>query len=69
MGDLLTISDLRRLTGEARHRINYALDRYGPEPAGRIGQVRVWRPEDLPRVEESLAKLKPIAPHGESDSQ
>jgi hypothetical protein len=30
MADLLTISDLRRLTGEARHRLNYALDRYGP---------------------------------------
>jgi hypothetical protein len=56
MGELLTISDLRRLTGEPQHIINHALLRYGPEPAGRIGIARVWQRGDLPRIRESLDK-------------
>ncbi len=56
MGEFLTISDLRRITGEPAHRINHALNRFGPEPAGRIGIARVWRPDQVPALQESLRK-------------
>jgi hypothetical protein len=56
MGELLTISDIRRATGQPAHVINHARNRFGPEPAGRIGISRVWRPEDLPAIRESLQR-------------
>ena len=56
MGGFLTIADLRRITGEAAHILNHAIDRYGPDPAGRIGNARVWLREDLPRIQESLRR-------------
>jgi hypothetical protein len=56
MGDFLTIRDIRRATNEPAHVINHALDRFGPAPVGRIGIARVWRPEDLPAIRESLRK-------------
>jgi hypothetical protein len=56
MSDLLTISDLRRLTGEPTHIINHAILRFGPEPKGRIGISRVWSREDLPLIEASLRR-------------
>ena len=56
MGDLLTISDLRRLTGEPAHVINHAIQRFGPEPKGRIGISRVWSNDDLPLIQESLRR-------------
>ncbi len=56
MGEFLTISDLRRITGEPAHRINHALVRFGPDPAGRIGIARVWRPDQVPAIQESLKK-------------
>ena len=58
MGDVLTVADLRRITGKPRHVICHALDRHGPEPAGRIGITRVWNRDDLPRIRESLAKTE-----------
>lgn len=56
MGDLLTISDLRRLTGEPAHIINHAIQRFGPEPKGRIGISRVWFRDDLPLIQASLRR-------------
>jgi hypothetical protein len=56
MGEFLTISDLRRLTGEPAHRINHVIGRFGPEPAGRIGISRVWRPDQVAAVKESLRR-------------
>lgn len=56
MDNLISISDVRKITGEPAHRIAYALDRYGPEPAGRVGITRVWSREALPEIQESLRK-------------
>ncbi len=56
MGDLITLSDVRKQTGQPAHVINHALDRYGPEPAGRIGIARVWHREDLPKILAALEK-------------
>jgi hypothetical protein len=56
MGDLLTISDLRRLTGEPAHIINHAILRFGPEPKGRIGISRVWSRDDLALIQAYLRR-------------
>jgi hypothetical protein len=56
MDDVISIRDLREITGQPSHIINHAIDRYGPEPAGRIGITRVWRRKDLPQIQASLAK-------------
>jgi hypothetical protein len=56
VGDFISIADLRRITGEPQHVINHAIARYGPEPSGRVGIIRVWRREDLGRILESLKK-------------
>jgi hypothetical protein len=56
MRGVLSIADLRRITGKPSHVINHALLRYGPEPIGRIGIARIWRREDLPKIEESLRR-------------
>ncbi len=58
MDELLTLSDLRKLTGAAKHVLNHAIDRFGPEPSGRIGIARVWTRDTLPRILESLAKTQ-----------
>lgn len=56
MGQFLTIADLRRITGEPAHVLNFAIDRHGPQPVGRIGIARVWTEAELPAIRESLRK-------------
>jgi hypothetical protein len=56
MSNALTISELRQLLGVPRHRITYALDRYGPAPAFRVGTLRFWGRDSLPAIEESLKR-------------
>ncbi len=56
MGDVLTLSDLRRMTGKPAHIINYALNRFGPQPTSRIGLTRVWRQSDLPAIASALER-------------
>jgi hypothetical protein len=56
MRDLLTISDLRRITGEPVHVLNHAIDRHGPEPAGRVGITRLWSSEQLAAIRDALRK-------------
>jgi hypothetical protein len=55
---VITIAELRRVTGLPSHRINYALNRFGPEPSGRIGISLVWAPESLPRILESIGRIE-----------
>lgn len=69
MSGLITISELRRVTGKPAHVINHAIDRHGPAPAGRIGIARVWRAEDLPRILESIRKTTGRAHRAETVSE
>jgi hypothetical protein len=55
---VITIADLRRLTGKPAHVINYAIDRFGPPPAGRVGISRVWTSAALPALLESIQRTK-----------
>jgi len=56
MSGIVTISDLRRITGLPSHVINHALNRHGPEPSGRIGIYRVWSRDALPEIQRSIAR-------------
>jgi len=58
MDSVLTISDLRRITGQPAHVINHAVSRHGPSPRGRVGIARVWLPEDLPRIVTSIQRTR-----------
>jgi hypothetical protein len=58
MAELLTISDLCRITGEPPYVVNYAIRLFGPEPTARIGIARVWSRDCLPAIEESLEKTR-----------
>jgi hypothetical protein len=56
MQALFTIGDLRRRLGVPLHRLQYAVDTHGPQPAKRIGIQRVWTEDQLPAIEESLRR-------------
>ena len=42
MTDPLLITDLEQITGQPRHRIDYAVRRFGPQPRSRVFNFRVW---------------------------
>jgi hypothetical protein len=54
--EILSIADLRQLTGQPDHVLNHAIRRFGPEPRGRVGITRVWSSDDLPEIQAALAK-------------
>ena len=54
--EFLTNRDLQRLAGLPRHVIAYAIVRFGPEPAARIGHVRVWTYDQLPLIHAALSR-------------
>jgi hypothetical protein len=56
MSDLLTIGDLKRITGRPSYTINYAIEQHGPAPVGRIGIARVWNREQLGQILESIQR-------------
>ena len=56
MTKLLTVGDLHRIVGEPIHRIVFAIGRFGPEPAAQVGATRVWTPDQVPAVQESLRR-------------
>ena len=61
--NFFTLRDVMRLYGQPRHIVDYALDRYGPEPCGRVGIARIWRADDLPAIEEAIRKT-----HGKAEA-
>jgi hypothetical protein len=54
--DVITIADIRHVTGLPAHIVNHALDRHGPAPTGRVGIARVWARSQLNDILESLRK-------------
>jgi hypothetical protein len=55
---VITLADVQRKTGYPRHVIAHAIDRYGPEPSGRIGITRVWNADDWPRILASIERTR-----------
>ena len=56
MEGILTTAEIRRETGEPWHIINYAINRYGPEPVARLGMMRLWCRSDLSHIRASIEK-------------
>jgi hypothetical protein len=54
MSKLLTITDLGRLLGLRPYAVNYAIQKLGIEPTGRIGIARVWSESQLPAIREAV---------------
>lgn len=60
MPNLVTIGDLKRLTGKPAHTINYAVERHGPAPIARIGIARVWNCSQVPEILESIERTSGV---------
>lgn len=56
MPTLLTAREVCAHFGTRYHILNYAVREFGPEPASRVGAVRLWSSDQLPQLAESLAK-------------
>ena len=54
---LLTLGQMADRLGVPQHRAKYALTQYGIRPTGRVGILRVWSEDDLPRLERALAEI------------
>ena len=54
---LLTLGDLVHITGQAEHRVKYAINAYGIEPTQRAGVLRLWTQDDVPLVRAALDRI------------
>lgn len=59
---LLTLGQLRTEVRERGVRateaqVKYAIDAYDIEPAGRVGILRVWTPDAIPRLVSALRRI------------
>ena len=53
----LTLGQIAARLGVTTHRVKYAVDQYGIAPTMRIGILRCWTEDDLPRVESALQRV------------
>ena len=56
MSDFICLADIERETGLPRHVINYAINRRGPEPIGRVGITRVWPRSALNEIRTAIER-------------
>jgi hypothetical protein len=52
---LLTLGQIARQLGVSLHRANHAIKTYGIRRSTRIGNLPVWREEELSRIQSALA--------------
>ncbi len=57
LSDCLTLGQIADRLGVTSHRIAYAVTQYNIHPSGRVGILRVWSIEDLPRIESALKRI------------
>ncbi|MCY2953779.1 MAG: hypothetical protein NTU53_17640 [Planctomycetota bacterium] len=58
----LTITDVLRAIRETQpgvssSQLKYAINEYDIQPRHRIGIIRLWSPEDLPRIKSALNRI------------
>lgn len=53
----LTLGEVARRLDESESRVKYAISAYRIEPAARVGILRCWTPEDLPRIRSAVARV------------
>jgi hypothetical protein len=58
MQKLLHIGALAKAVGEPLHRVDYAVERHGPEPLFLVSGMRAWSLDQVPQVRASLRKTK-----------
>lgn len=54
---LLTLGQLADRLEVSTHAIKYAIDAYRIPPARRVGILRCWKEDDLPRIKSALARV------------
>jgi hypothetical protein len=54
---LLTLGQLAKRLSVSTHRLKYALDQYDIAPIARVGILRVWSEDDIPRIKSALARI------------
>ena len=55
---LLTLREITRLCpGFRLHQVKYAVDEYGIAPHSRVGIIRLWTEDDLPRIKSALHRI------------
>jgi DNA-binding transcriptional MerR regulator len=57
MGIGLTIKDIARRCEVSVSRARYAIDTNGIEPRARVGIIRLWTEDDLPRIKSALRRI------------
>ena len=55
--NLLTLSQLARRLNVSQHRVKYAIETHGVRPFTRVGIIRVWTEDAIPRIEEALRQI------------
>lgn len=57
---LFTLGDLTRddrFREYSRRQIEYAIQEHGIEPAGRVGIIRIWSEDAIPRIKSALVRI------------
>ena len=54
---LLTLGQLAERLDVSTHRLKYAIDTYHIKPVMRVGIIRVWSEDDVPRIKSALARI------------
>lgn len=54
---LLTLGQLAERLGVPVHRLKYAIEQHGIHPAMRVGILRVWSEDEVPRMRGALARV------------
>lgn len=54
----LTLGQLSEHLKTPIHRVKYVLERHRIAPAARVGIIRVWSENDLPRIRQALAHVR-----------
>lgn len=55
--ELLTVGAIARATGQPLHKVRYAIDAYRIEPIQRAGILRLYSPDDLPRIRSAMIRI------------
>ena len=55
--DRLTVGEIAEEFGERLHRVRYAIATFQIKPRWRVGIIRQWARDDLPKIRDALAKI------------
>jgi DNA-binding transcriptional MerR regulator len=53
----LTLGQIAERLNVSTHQVKYAVDQYRILPHSRVGIIRVWSEDDLPKIKSALARI------------